>query len=129
MISSYEYSCLASALSEEREEVRLPVGRMETTVDWQNHSIDEDGVFTSEKCNHTRDIVWCGGPTDWESVTKSGRYCFIFLEIGSGLRRGETRSHGVDAYATRAVLERQGAREVRHAALRRVICTNPPISA
>jgi hypothetical protein len=57
MISSYEYSCLASALSEEREEVRLPVGRMETTVDWQNHSIDEDGVLTGEKCNHTRDMV------------------------------------------------------------------------
>src|ERR1035438_3610202 len=113
MISSYEYSCLASALSEEREEVRLPVGRMETTVDWQNHSIDEDGVLTGEKCNHTRDIVWCGGPTDWESVTKSGHYCFNLLKIDRGLRGGETWSHGIDAHATRAVLERQGACEVR----------------
>src|ERR1700684_3230221 len=104
MISSYEYSCLASALSEEREEVRLPVGRMETSVDRQDHSIDKDGVLTGEKGNYTRDIVRCGSPTDRESVTKSDRYCFIFLEIGSGLRRGETRGHGVDAHATRAVL-------------------------
>jgi hypothetical protein len=45
-----------STLSEEREEIRLPVGRTEATINRQNDSVDKDGVLTCEKCNHTRDI-------------------------------------------------------------------------
>src|ERR1700722_16241064 len=49
------------ALPEETEEVRLPVGRLETTVDRQDHSIDKNGVLTCEKRDHTRDLLWGGG--------------------------------------------------------------------
>jgi hypothetical protein len=56
----------------------LPVGRMETTVDRQNHSVDKDGVLTCEKCNHTRDFIGCGGPADREAVKKSRHHCFTF---------------------------------------------------
>src|ERR1700679_718466 len=102
---------------------------METAVDRQYHSIDKNSVLTREKCNHARDIIWCGGPADRESVTKGCHYCFTFLEICSGLTRVETGCHGIDPRATRAVLERQGAREVRDGSLCGVIGAQPPISA
>ncbi len=69
---------------------------METTVDRQNHSVDKDSVLTCEKCDHFRDIIWCGGPADWEAFPKRRHYFFTLLNIGSGLGRSETRRHGVD---------------------------------
>ena len=53
-----------SALSEERKEVRLPIGRTESTVDRQNRSIDKDSVFTRKECNHTRNFIWCCSSAD-----------------------------------------------------------------
>ena len=58
-------------LPEEREEIRLPVGRMETTVYRQVHTIDKEGVLTCEKRNDACDFIRCGGPADREAVTKS----------------------------------------------------------
>jgi hypothetical protein len=67
---------------------------MEATVDGQVHSVDKEGVLTCEKCNYTRDFLWCSGPTDGEAFTKSRHYRFTLLNIGSGLGEGETRCHG-----------------------------------
>jgi hypothetical protein len=80
----------------------LPIGRMETTVNRQVHSIDEEGVLTCEKCNHTRDFLWCSAPADREAVTKSRHYCFTLRKIDSGLGGSETRRHGVDPHAAGA---------------------------
>ena len=52
---------------------------MQTTVDRQVHSIDEEGVLTCEKCNQARDFLWCGAPTDGEAVTKSRHYSLNVL--------------------------------------------------
>src|SRR5471030_3454927 len=117
------------ALSQEREEVRLSIGRADSTIDRQNHSIDKDGVLTREKRNYACDFIRLGGSTDREARNKRCHDRFAFLKISSGLIGGETRCHGVDPHATRAVLQRQSACEVRDGALRCVIGTHPPISA
>src|ERR1700685_3411117 len=94
------------ALSQEREEVRLSIGRADATVDRQNHSIDKDCVFTRQKRNHACYFIRCSGSTDRKAISKRCHYLFAFLKIGGGLTRGETRCHGVDPYAARAVLQR-----------------------
>jgi hypothetical protein len=102
---------------------------MKSTVDLEVYSIDEEGVFTCEKRDHPRDFVWCGGPADREAVTKSCYQGLVFHKINSGVGRRETRCHGVDPHALRAVFKRQGARKVGNGSLCRIISTKPPISA
>src|ERR1700678_3722004 len=101
------------ALSQEREEVRLSIRRADSTVDGQNHSIDKDCVFTREKRNHACYFIRCSGSTDRETISKRCHNRFAFLKIGGGLAGGETRRHRIDPHATRTVLQRQGAREIR----------------
>ena len=54
-----------SVLPEELQKIRLPVGRPDTTVDRQNHSIDKSGVITREECDRAGDIVGNGDPADF----------------------------------------------------------------
>src|ERR1700677_2570415 len=96
------------ALSQEREEVRLSIGRADYTVDRQNHSIDKDCVFTREKRNHACYFVRCSGSTDREAINKRCHDRFAFLKIGGGLTGGKTGCHGIDPHAARTVLQRQG---------------------
>jgi hypothetical protein len=51
-----------STLSHEREEVQLPVRRMETTVDRQVDSIDKESVLTCEKLSPRRRCIKRGRP-------------------------------------------------------------------
>jgi hypothetical protein len=75
------------SLPEETEEVRLPVGRLETTVDRQDHSIDKNGVLTCEKRDHTRDL--CG------NASRDAKYTLS----RSSLDLSELRfRNGVDTY-------------------------------
>ncbi len=60
-----------SPFTEEREEIRLAVGRMKAAVDRQNYSIDKDGVLAREKRNHARDFIGCGCSADREAIEKS----------------------------------------------------------
>jgi hypothetical protein len=41
--------------------LRLSIGRADSTIDWQNHSIDKDGVLTREKRNHACNFIRFGG--------------------------------------------------------------------
>src|SRR6202789_3426870 len=103
----------------------MSIGRADSTVVRQRHSINKGDVLTREKRNYACDFIRCSGSTDRKAISKRCHYRFAFLKIGGGLTRGGTRGHGVDPYAARAVPPRQGAREVRDGALCRVVGTQP----
>jgi hypothetical protein len=90
------------ALSQEREEVRLSIGRADSTFDGQNHSIDKDCVFTREKRNHACYFIRCSGSTDWETISKRCHYRFAFLKIGKPYGRSSGKERL--SQATRTIL-------------------------
>ena len=64
-----------------------------------------------------------------EAITEGSLHRFHFLQVSRGVGGGETRCHGVDAHAPRAVLQRQGTREVGDRSFGRVVGTHAPVSA
>jgi hypothetical protein len=73
------------ALFHERAEIRLPVGRIDSTVDRKNRPVNKEGVLTCQECNHPRDIMRCGCPAEGKAFPKSRHYGFILFNFGSGI--------------------------------------------
>ena len=118
-----------SALSEQREKVRLAVRRGQAAVNREDHAVDKAGVIAGQERDHGRHLVRRGRPAHRQAPAESRHDGLTLQQLRRRVRGGQAGGNGVHPDAAGGVLQGKRSRQVRKRTFGRVVPAPASVAA